>query len=117
MYLYQKYLKERRVNIFTLDIDKRLNPIIFVSILNVPFLGNSFEVVACYEILEHLQYEKIDKALFEIFWGSKSYAILSLSDASRVYPLYVQIPELGIFKRVPSLLRLKNQIHKFDGEH
>lgn len=112
-----KYLKERRVNILTLDIDKKLNPDIVGSVLDVPFPDNSFEVVACYELLEHLQYEKFYKALSEIFRVSKSYAILSLPDTSRVYRLYVQIPKIRIFKKLISLPRLKNPIHKFDGEH
>ena len=112
-----KYLKERRVNILTLDIDKRLNPDIVGSVLDVPFPDNSFEVVACYELLEHLHYENFYKALSEIFRVSKSYAILSLPDASRVYRLYVQIPKIEVFKRLISLPRLKNPIHKFNGEH
>ena len=83
----------------------------------MPFSDNSFEVVACYEILEHLQYENFYKALSEIFRVSKSYAILSLPDASRVYRVYVQIPKIGIFKRLIPIPRVKNPIHKFDGEH
>jgi len=112
-----KYLKERKLNILTLDVDEKLNPDIVASVLDVPFSDNSFEVVACYEILEHLQYENFYKALSEIFRVSKSYVILSLPDASRVYRVYVQIPKIGIFKRLIPIPRLKNPIHKFDGEH
>lgn len=112
-----KYLKERKVNVLTLDIDKKLNPDIVGSVLDVPFPDNSFEVVACYELLEHLKYENINKALSEIFRVSKSYAILSLPDASRVYRLYVQIPKVGVFKRLIPIPRIKNPIHKFNGEH
>jgi len=112
-----KYLKERGVNILTLDIDKRLNPDVVGSVLDVPFPDNSFEVVACYEVLEHLQYKNFYKALSEIFRVSKSYAILSLPDASRVYRMYLHIPKIGIFKRLILLPKLKNPIHKFNGEH
>ena len=31
--------------------------------------------------------------------------------------MYVQIPKIGVFKRLISLPRLKNSIHKFNGEH
>jgi len=112
-----KYLKERRVNILTLDIDKKLNPDIVGSVLDVPFPDNLFEVVACYELLEHLQYENFYKALSEIFRVSRSYAILSLPDASKVYRLYIQIPKLGIFKRLISLPSFKKPINNFNGEH
>jgi len=33
-----KYLKERGVNVITLDIDKRLNPDVTGSILDIPFV-------------------------------------------------------------------------------
>ena len=112
-----KYLKERRVNVLTLDIDKMLNPDIVGSILDIPLPDKSFDVVACYEILEHLPYEDFSKALSEIFRVSKSYAILSLPDAGRVYRIYIQIPKIGIFKKLISLPRIQNPIHKFDGEH
>lgn len=112
-----KYLKERKVNVVTLDIDRRLNPDIAGSVFNIPFADNYFDVVVCYELLEHLTYENFNKALSEIFRVSESYAVLSLPDASKVYRLYVQIPKIGVFKRLIPLPRLKKQIHKFDGQH
>lgn len=112
-----KYLKERKLNIVTLDIDKRLNPDIVGSVMNMPFSDKSFEVVACYELLEHIPYENFHKVLSELFRVSKSYTIMSLPDASRVYRVYIQIPKIGVLKRLISVPRLKNPIHKFDGEH
>ena len=112
-----KYLKERKVNVLTLDIDKRLSPDVVGSVLNMPFSDELFDVMACYQVLEHLPFENFSEALSEIFRVSKSYAILSLPDASRVYRVYLQIPKIGIFKRLIPLPRLKNPIHKFDGEH
>lgn len=112
-----KYLKERKLNIVTLDIDSRLNPDVVGSVLNIPLKDNSFDVVACYEVLEHLPYENFSRALSEIFRVSNSYAILSLPDVSRVYRLYVHIPKMGVFKRLIPLPRIKSPIHKFDGEH
>jgi len=113
----QKYLKEGGLNLTTLDIDQELKPDIIGTVLDIPFADGSFDVIACYELLEHLQYENFYKALSEIFRVCKSYAILSLPDASRVYRVYVQIPKVGVFKRLISLPRLKNPIHKFNGEH
>jgi ubiquinone/menaquinone biosynthesis C-methylase UbiE len=111
------YLKKRRINLTTLDIDKRLNPDKVGSVLELPFPNESFEVVACYEVLEHIEYKNFHKALSEIFRVSKSYAVLSLPDVGKVYRIYVQIPKVGVFKRLIPLPRLKKLIHKFDGEH
>ena len=112
-----RYLKERGINIITLDIDCRLNPDVVGSVLNIPFTDESFDVVACYEVLEHLPYENFYKSLCEIFRVSNSYAILSIPDASRVYRIDVQIPKIGEIKRLIYLPRRKKPIHSFDGEH
>lgn len=111
-----KYLKERDINITTLDFDLNLNPDRVGSVLDIPFEDNSFEVVGCYEVLEHLPFENFNKALAEIFRISKSCAILSLPDVNRVYRVYVHLPKVGVFKKLIPLPQLKN-IHKFDGEH
>lgn len=100
-----------------LDIDRRLNPDIAGSILNIPFADESFDVVACYECLEHLPYENFCNALSEIFRVSESYATLSLPDASRVYRIDMQIPKLGEIKRLIYLPRRKMLVHNFDGKH
>lgn len=112
-----KYLKERGLNVTTLDTDKRLNPDVVGSVLELPFANESFSVVACYELLEHLLYENFDKALSEIFRVSKSYTILSLPDIDRVYCLNVQIPKIGEIKKLIPLPMLRKQIHNLNGEH
>ena len=112
-----KYLKDKGVNVTTLDIDERLNPDVVGNILDMPFSKNHFDVVSCCEILEHLPYENFKIALSEIFRINKIYTILSLPDVSRFYRFYVQIPNRGTFKKIITLPRLKNPIHRFDGEH
>lgn len=112
-----RYLKERGVNVTTLDIDKRLNPDITGSILDIPFVDESFDVIACYELLEHLPYENFYKAVSEIFRVSKFYSVLSLPDKDRVCRLYIQIHKILISKKLLPLPRLNVPIHKFDGEH
>jgi len=109
-----KYLKERKLNVITLD---RLNPDIVGSIINMPFEDNSFDVVACYEVLEHLPYKNFYKALSEIFRVSNFYAILSLPDVERVYRFNIRVPKLGEIKKLIQLPRFKKPPHKFDGEH
>jgi ubiquinone/menaquinone biosynthesis C-methylase UbiE len=112
-----KYLKERMINVITLDIDERLNPDIVGNILNIPFEDNSFDVVACYEVLEHQPYENFYKALSEIFRVSNAHAILSLPDVERVYRFNIRVPKLGEIKRLIPLPKFKKPLHEFNGEH
>ena len=111
------YLRERGINIVTLDIDKELKPDVVGSVLDIPFRDNSFQIVACYELLEHLPYEYVAKALSEISRVSKQHVILSLPDVNRVYRIYIYIPKVGEIKRLLPLPRIRKPIHKFDGQH
>jgi ubiquinone/menaquinone biosynthesis C-methylase UbiE len=112
-----RYLRQRGFNVVTLDIDKRLNPDVAGSALNIPFSDETFEVVTCYELLEHLPYGNFEKAISEVFRVSNSYVLLSLPDANRVYRIYIQIPKLGEFKKLVEIPRLRKPIHHFDGQH
>ena len=59
MVLYPPISKKEGVNIIILDIDRRLNPDIVGSTLDLSFLDNIFDAVACYEVLEHLPYKNL----------------------------------------------------------
>jgi len=115
--LVANYLKQREFDITTMDIDERLNPDKIGSVLFIPFSDESFELVTCFEVLEHLPYEDFPKALSEIHRVSEKYVILSLPDVKRVYRLYIQIPKIGELKRLIKLPRLKAPVHEFNGEH
>ncbi|ODS41449.1 MAG: methyltransferase type 11 [Candidatus Altiarchaeales archaeon WOR_SM1_79] len=112
-----KYLKERGLNIVTLDIDKSLNPDIIGNVLDMPLEDNSFDVVACYEVLEHIIYKNFHKALSELYRVSKFYVILSLPDAGIVYRFGLKMSGLVEIKRCIPLPSFKKQVHKFDGQH
>lgn len=85
--------------------------------MSIPFSDEAFEVVACYELLEHLLYENFEKAMSEIFRVSTSHALLSLPDANRVYPLYLQIPKFKEVRKLLPIPRLRRPVHHFDGQH
>jgi ubiquinone/menaquinone biosynthesis C-methylase UbiE len=113
-----KYLKDRKLKVITLDFDKKLNPDIVGSVLDIPFPDNLFNVVACYEVLEHMPYENFHIALSEIFRVSDSYAILSFPDINRVCQFSIDILNVGhLIKLLIPLPRFKKAVHKFDGEH
>lgn len=112
-----KYLKDKNFNIVTLDIEKRLKPDKVGSVLDIPFIENCFDVVACYEVLEHIEYKYFRKALSEMYRVCKKYVIISLPDVSRVYIVFIHIPKIGIIKRLVPMPTLKKRKHQFDGAH
>jgi len=115
--LVANFLRQRGLKVTTMDIDERLYPDYVGSVLDIPFPNESFEVVACFEVLEHLPYEGFPTALHEIHRVTKKHAVMSLPDCKRAYRFDVQIPKLGEVKFLIPLPRLKAPIHTFNGEH
>ena len=111
------YLRRRKINVTTLDIDERLYPDCVGSVLNLPFSNDSFEIIACFEVLEHIPYEDFPMALSELYRVSSSHVVLSLPDLSRVYRLYIHIPKVEDLKMLIPVPRLKPLTRKFNGKH
>lgn len=113
----RKYLEEKNIKIKTLDIDKRLNPDVAGSVLEIPFIDESFEVVTCCEVLEHLPYSEFTKALKEINRISQKHVILSIPDVTTVYRINIEMPKIKPIRRLISHPFSRATNHKFDGYH
>lgn len=109
------YLKNQGIEVLTLDIDEKLKPDIVGNVLKIPFQDNSFDVILCAEVLEHLPFEEFDKALEELKRISKQYVVLSLPHFGHSIKLSFKIPlirEKRFAIRIPFPRK-----HHFDGEH
>lgn len=115
--LVANYLKQRGLKIITLDIDKGLSPDTVGSVLSMPFSNNSFELVACFEVLEHLPYKFFPQALNEIHRVSRKNVLLSLPDVTRTYLIHLRLPKIREIKKLISFPRRKPCKHSFEGEH
>lgn len=111
-----RYLKERGLNIVTLDFNKQLIPDIAGSILNLPFVAESFDLVTCFQVIEHLPFNDLPQALSEMFRVSKVFALLSTIDRSRVLCCRLSVPLIGEIQRLIPLPNLVKPRHKF-GRH
>ena len=76
----------------------------------MPFSENSFDVVLAYEVLEHLPFEEIPKALSELHRVTSKYVFISLPYRSTGFELIIKFPLvrtlfkklfLDIFLRMP----------------
>lgn len=101
----------------TVDIDPELNPDYLASVLALPIPDQSFDVVACFQMLEHIPYIDFSKALREIHRVARSYVLLSLPDAKKLYPISIYIPKIGRFNFCLPRPTFKLAIHKFNGQH
>jgi ubiquinone/menaquinone biosynthesis C-methylase UbiE len=109
------YLKRVGYEVTTADINKRLEPDVVCSVTNLPFEDDSFDVILCAEVLEHIPYEEFAKALKEIHRVARRGAVLSLPHWGVSFYFGFKIPflrKMDIFVKAPIPRR-----HAFDGEH
>ncbi len=115
-----RYLKERGYNVVTFDAAEELEPDHVGNILNIPFKDNSFDVVACFEVLEHIPYSDFSKALSEISRVSNSHVLLSLPDATRHFRFLIKIPNFSpaeILIPFPRIRKRTNRRVNNDGHY
>ncbi len=109
--ILKKYISEVK----TLDLEKGLSPDIIGSVENIPLQNNSFDLILCAEVLEHLLFEKFEKSLSELKRITKKCVILSLPHFGPPIKLSFKIPflkEVKIAFKIPYLIK-----HKTNGGH
>jgi len=112
--LVSRVLREAGVELTTYDFDAALRPDVVGSVTDMPFGDGAFDVVACFEVLEHIPYEHVPRALGEIYRVCRNRALISLPDAAPSARLH--IPRL-CRERVLNIPFRRPRDHVFDGEH
>lgn len=109
-------LRKRGISVITVDIAEDLGPDVVASIINLPFGDGEFEVLLAAEVLEHIPFSDVPKALAEIHRVTQRYAVISLPHAGYVFSLEFKIP---LFKKISVIYKLPFfwKTHKFNGEH
>lgn len=105
--MVSNYLRGRGLKVTTLDIREKLHPDIVASVLDMPMADGTFDVVACYEVLEHMEYRNFNTALSEIYRVCKRNALLSLPDQNRAIRILLHVPVLGEKKWMLSTPKIK----------
>ncbi len=109
------YLRRAGLEVKTLDLDSSLNPDFTASVIQMPLPDNSFDVVLCAEVLEHLPFNDFEKALAELKRVSGGNIVLSLPHFGPPVKICFKIPflkEVRFAFKIPVFLK-----HKFNGEH
>jgi hypothetical protein len=115
--MVSNYLKSLGLNVTTFDFDKNLKPDVVGDITEISkyFDKEEFDVVCCFEVLEHIPFEEFDKSLREIKKITKRFFIFSVPQASLKISFGFKFP---LIKRKDFLISFPLPVkHKFDGEH
>ncbi len=89
-----EYLKRKGFDLDTCDVDGSLKVDIKADIRDLPLGNNSYDLVAAFEVLEHMPFNDLDKALEEIERVSKKYVVISLPYAGAGFELIIKFPLL-----------------------
>jgi len=93
-------LENREIEVITLDIDDRLNPDILADVNSLPFRSNSFDLISCCEVLEHIPFENFRRSLLELKRVTKSKVIISLPDSRKYFKFSFRLPNFYEYKKL-----------------
>jgi SAM-dependent methyltransferase len=113
-----RYLRQRGFSVHTVDADERLGPDTVALVESLPFDDGEFEVVCCFETLEHLPFEKFHAAVAELARVAGKWVLLSLPDVTPYARIHI---EWGFHNKLLSkffdIPARRPPVHQFDGEH
>lgn len=110
-------LKHYDIDYRSADIDPDLKPDHIASVTDLPFKDNTFDVVCCFQVLEHIPYKFFQQGITELLRVAKEKVIISLPDAKRIWQYSFHIPKKGNVRMDVQRPQLRPQKHVFDGEH
>lgn len=108
-------LRKAGIHVETLDFDPNLNTDHVASVLDLPLSSDSFDVVLCCQVLEHLPWEQFTTAMTELTRVAKKCVVLSLPHHSKSFHISWKLPKLK--SRIVNFDFESRERMKFDGEH
>jgi uncharacterized UPF0146 family protein len=107
------YLKQFGFDVTTCDFDKNLDPDEVADIRDLPFQNNKFDVVLACEILEHIPFEDVAKALSELKRITKKKVIISIPYSSFFIEIVLNFNISIFYKQLHLVLSVPSFTHKF----
>lgn len=112
----ESYIKKNTgVSYTSVDIAEDLKPDVVAPVDLLPFPDNSFDVVCAFEVLEHIPFEKFEKALGELLRVSKKWVIISIPHFGPPVAFSLKVP---FFPEIKFLIKVPfPKKHVFNGQH
>lgn len=113
-----RYLRQRGLTVHTADADARLGPDTVAALPSLPFGDRAFQLVCCFETLEHLPFAELRGALEELRRVADQWVLISVPDVTPYARFHLEwgfgVKLLSRFFDLPALYRRR---HQFDGQH
>ncbi len=95
--LVSDYLNRRRIRVYELDLMLDIAPDAVGNVTAIPFRANSFDLVMCCQVLEHLPYDQFAPTLAELSRVASHDVLISLPDNS--HALSISLTQWGFDQR------------------
>jgi ubiquinone/menaquinone biosynthesis C-methylase UbiE len=96
----QSYLRDLGIKVMTCDFDNSTKPDIVADIRKIPCEASTFDTVVAFQVLEHIPFADLGKAIDELCRISKKRVIISVPYRSSFFEFTLKIPGIRtIFKR------------------
>lgn len=107
---------KKKYDLYTVDINSSLKPNFVASVEDLSSIYNhQFDLVACFEVLEHLPFENFKKSLQELAKVSSRYIVISLPYWGYTFGLKIKLPIIG--EKTFKFKISGTKEHKFNGQH
>lgn len=109
-------LTQDGVAVTTIDITPDLRPDVVGSVTALPFEDESFDLVLAAEILEHIEFADVPKALAEIHRVTRRDVMISIPHPGWVFSISYKLPllpKIDLLFQIPFFWKE----HQFNGEH
>jgi SAM-dependent methyltransferase len=114
--VFGNFIKENTAVAYTsVDIASDLAPDVVGSVLELPFPDNTFDVVCAFEVLEHLPFSDVERAVSELTRVAKVAVLVSVPHFGPMLQLSFKIPFIPTVQVAVKIPFPKK--HVFNGQH
>lgn len=109
-------LRKMGYHVDTLDIDPKLDPTFVGSVTNIPLQTDSYDLVLCAEVLEHLPFDESKKGMSEIQRVTRKHAVITLPHTGKGFAFIWKVPLIPWQNwgfKIPHFW----ETHAFNGQH
>ncbi|NOY63785.1 MAG: class I SAM-dependent methyltransferase [Nitrospirae bacterium] len=83
------------VRLTTMDIDETLQPDIVSDIRSMPFGDNSFDVILCCQVLEHIPFDDVEGVIRDFQRITRDRVIISVPHKRKYVKIEIDLPLIG----------------------
>ena len=84
-----------KMKITTMDVEESLNPDVVSDMRSMPFSDNSFDVILCCQVLEHIPFGDVEGVLKDFKRIVRDRAIISIPQKRKHIKIEIDIPLIG----------------------